>query len=414
MRSRVAGFGSVLVATALAGIAGYVVTFIIFRGVGSAEYSLFAVFWGAMYLVVGGLSGIQQEIARATRKVDPPMQVRQRRARNFAVVASAVVAVLVVVVGLISASAVFSSRGLELIAPLAVAAGSYVLVAVLCGSLYGVGQWGSLAAMIAADGALRLGFATVGLLFSADIVVLAWMVALPFPLATMLLWPSIRGRFVGISDIDVGYRQLTWNVSRTILAASSTAVLVSGFPLIIGIAGTKTPAAELGQVIFVLTLVRAPLVVTVMSLQSYLVVRFRDAASLGRLLFVTTGVIAAATLVLLVGTALVGQPVIDLVSGEASLIPAESLTIFVLSSGLIALLTVTGAALLGRSSHRTYSLGWLAAAIVSVATLLSISDFWTALFVSVLVGPGAGLMVHAVVLAFRFARPTTGAVPDDQ
>lgn len=409
MRSTDAGFGTVLVATGLAGIAGYAVTFIIFRGVGSAEYSLFAVFWGAMYLVVGGLSGIQQEISRATRLVGPGTQSRSRRARNFALVATVVVAALVVVIGLISSSTVFSARGLELVAPLAVAAGSYVVVAVLCGSLYGVGQWGSLAAMIAADGILRLGLAVVGVLLTADIVLLAWMVALPFPLATMLLWPSIRRRFVGISDIDVGYRQLTWNVARTILAASSTAVLVSGFPLVIGIAGAERPAAEVGQVIFVLTLVRAPLVVSVMSLQSYLVVRFRDAASLGRLFFLTMGAIVAATLLLFLGAVIVGQPVIDIASGEASVIPAESMAVFVLSSGLVALLTVTGAALLGRSRHRAYSLGWLAAAVVSVATLLVIPDFSAALFVSVLVGPAAGLVAHVLALAIP-SRPMTEAL----
>jgi hypothetical protein len=399
----------VLAATGIAGIAGYAVTFIIFRGVGSAEYALFAVFWGAMYLVVGGLSGIQQEIARATRPVDPSMQSRSRRARNFAVVATAVVAVLVAVIGFTSADTVFSARGPELVAPLAIAAGSYVVVAVLSGSLYGVGQWGSLAAMIAADGILRLGLAVIGVLISADIVVLAWMVALPFPLATMLLWPSIRRRFVGTSDIDVGYQQLTWNVARTILAASSTAVLVSGFPLVIGIAGAERPAAEVGQIIFVLTLVRAPLVVSVMSLQSYLVVRFRDAPSLGRLFFVATGSIVAATLILLLGAVIAGQPVIDVVSGEVSVIPAESLAIFVLSSGLVALLTVTGAALLGRSRHRAYSLGWLAAAMVSVTAILSIPDFSVALFVSVIAGPAAGLAAHVLALAIP-DRPTTEAL----
>lgn len=398
MRARTAGFGTVIAATALAGIAGYAVTFIIFRGVGSAEYAVFAVFWGAMYLVVGALSGIQQEIARATRVVGPATQSRSRRARNFTLVAMAAVTVLIGGLGAIGASALESSRALELVAPLAVASGSYVVVAALCGSLYGVGQWGSLAAMIAADGLLRFGLAAIGLLISADIVLLAWMVALPFPLAVLLLWPSIRRRFVGVSDIDVGYRGLTWNVTRTILAASSTAVLVSGLPLIIGIAGAATPAAEVGQAIFVLTLVRAPLVVTVMSLQSYLVVRFRDVRSLGRLFWLTIAAIAAATVVLLIGAVVVGQSVVDIVSGEVSLIPSPSLAIFVLSSGLIAMLTVTGSALLGRSNHRAYALGWLSAALASIVTLLSISDFWTALFVSVLVGPTVGLLAHALAI----------------
>lgn len=410
MSLRNAGFGWVLAATAIAGVAGYVVTFIIFRGVGSAEYAVFAVFWGAMYLVVGGLSGIQQEIARATRAVDPAEQSHARRARNFAVVGTVGVALLVGVLGAVGAREVFGERGLELVVPLCVAAGGYVIVAVLCGSLYGVRQWGALTAMIAADGILRLVLATVGLMISSDIVLLAWMVALPFPLATMLLWPGIRRRFIGVSDIDVGYRQLTWNVARTMLAASSTAVLVSGFPLIVGIAGAGTAAAEIGQVVFVLTLVRAPLVISVMSLQSYMVVRFRDAVAKRRLLEVSIGSIIAATIVLLVGVVIAGQPVIDWVSGEASLIPNASLAVFVLSSGCIALLTVTGAALLGRSDHRAFALGWFVAAVVSIVTVLGVPDFYPALFISVLAGPAAGLLFHSAALLLPDTRPSSKAL----
>lgn len=405
MSRRVAGFGTVLVATVVAGVAGYMVTFIIFRGVGSADYAVFAVFWGAMYLAVGALSGIQQEIARATSLVDPADQSRSRRARNFAVVGTVAVALLVAVLGVVGAGHVFGARGLELIAPLTVATGSYVVVAVLCGSLYGVRQWGSLSAMIAADGLLRLVLATVGLLISADIVLLAWTVALPFPLATMLLWPLIRRQFIGFSDIDVGYSRLTWNVARTVLAASSMAVLVSGFPLVVGIAGAGTPAAELGQVVFVMTLVRAPLVVSVMSLQSYLVVRFRDAESRFRPLVTCLSAVTGATVALLLGVLIAGQPLVDWVSGETSLIPPESLAVFVMSSGVIALLTVTGSALLGRSDHRGFSLGWLIAAIVAIVTVLSIENFYTALFVSVIAGPGVGLLVHACVLLIAFSRP---------
>ena len=54
-----------------------------------------------------------------------------------------------------------------------------------------------------------------------DAVVLAWAVALPFPLAIVLLWPAIRRGFVGRSELDVGYRALSWNVARTVVASGS-------------------------------------------------------------------------------------------------------------------------------------------------------------------------------------------------
>ena len=58
-----------LVATMIAGIAAYVVTWLVPRQVGFAGYTVFAVFWSFMYLVVGTLGGIQQEVTRGTSRV---------------------------------------------------------------------------------------------------------------------------------------------------------------------------------------------------------------------------------------------------------------------------------------------------------------------------------------------------------
>ncbi|MCU1443148.1 MAG: hypothetical protein JWQ59_1298, partial [Cryobacterium sp.] len=65
------GFTRILVATAIAGIAAYVVTWVVPRIIGGVDYKVFAVFWASMYLVVTALSGIQQEVTRATRPVLP-------------------------------------------------------------------------------------------------------------------------------------------------------------------------------------------------------------------------------------------------------------------------------------------------------------------------------------------------------
>jgi hypothetical protein len=276
MLNRSNGFSLILAATVIAGVAGYLVTVLVFRQVGAALYATFAVFWAALYLVIGGLSGIQQEITRATHPIEERINPRGSRSRNFGVLTGALVFVVIISTAPVWGAAVFSDIGWALAWPLAVGAGSYVLVATLCGSLYGLSRWQSLALMISVDGVLRLAALAIGLAFTHDVIVLAWFVVLPFPLTMLILWPVIRGGLVGRSEVDVSYRALSWNVSRTVLASISTAVLVSGFPLLLGITAQSENPALVGELIFTITLTRAPLIVTVMSLQSYFIVRFRD------------------------------------------------------------------------------------------------------------------------------------------
>ncbi|QNE45987.1 hypothetical protein F1C58_03035 [Glaciihabitans sp. INWT7] len=390
-------------ATVVAGITGYAVTFVVFRATGAAAYSVFAVFWAALYLVIGGLSGIQQEIARATHRIDAESRTAPSRARTFGIVTAGVVFLLVVVSSPLWSSASFRTDAQALVLPLAVGSACYVLVATMSGSLYGVSQWRSVALLVAADGVLRLVLLLVALLFTRDIVVLAWVVALPFPLALVLSWRFIRGGFVGRSDLDVGYRALTWNVARTVLASASTAILVSGFPLLLGLTAKSEPGGLVGQLIFTITLTRAPLIVSVMALQSYFVVRFRDGArSMSRtLLYVLLAVIIGTLLLAGLGW-LFGAPLLEWVSGSRHIsIEGNVIAVLIASSGLVAALSVTGSAVLARSRHLVYSSGWFAAAIVTIGVMLTGIDFIPRVETALILGPAAGLLFHLAVFAAR-------------
>lgn len=392
---RLQGFTLVIAATAISGLAGYLVTFIVYRVAGQADYAAFAVFWAALYLVVGGLSGVQQEIARATHRVEPSPTRGPSAARGFALVLAALVLLAVLATSPLWAGAVFGSSSGWLVLPLAAGTASYVLVAVLCGSLYGVARWESLALMIAADGVLRLLLVAVGVLFTRDIVALAWFVALPFPLAIGLLWFVIRRGFVGTSQLDVGHRALSANVARTVLASVSTAVLVSGFPLLLGVTAQGQSAAFVGELIFTITLARAPLIITVMSLQSYFVVRFRDDATrwVRQLLRIEALILGATAVVALLGWGL-GPWAFALVSGRQPVIDGALIAVLVASSGLVAVLSVAGSAVLARASHLAYSAGWLVAAIVTVAVMITPLEFVPRVAFALLAGPVAGLVVY--------------------
>src|SRR5690606_4623747 len=162
----------------------------------------------------------------------------------------------------------------------AVGTASYVIVAVVGGTLYGLSMWRALAAMVMLDGLLRLAFVAVAAALLPEPVTLAWAVALPFPISMVVVWLAVRRRVVGRSRLDVGLRPLTRNVAHTVIAAVSTGVLVSGLPFVLKLTSPDERAAALGVAVLAITLVRAPLIVTAMSLQSYLIVRFRGAERL--------------------------------------------------------------------------------------------------------------------------------------
>lgn len=391
------GATQIIGATAVAGVAGYLVTWLVYRVVGPAPYALFAIFWASLYLGVGALSGIQQEVTRATHPIEPGTRHGASRARAFGVAAALLVLVATLASAVLWVDAVFPSDGWSLVWPLAVGASAYVLVATLSGSLYGVSQWRSLALMISTDGVLRLALVGAILTTTNDIVALAWAVALPFPLAIMLLWPVIRRHFVGRSDIDVGYGRLTWNVARTVLAAVSTAVLVSAFPLLLGVTARGTDEALIGELIFTLTLTRAPLVVSVMALQSYFIVQFRQRVHhwAGFLLRVM-GVLAAGGVVLALAGWWLGPPVFELVSGAPVTLEGGIIAVMVASSALVGALSVSGSAVLGRGGHLAYSAGWLVAALATVVIMvLPVDDILLRVGIATVAAPVLGLAVHA-------------------
>ena len=406
--TRLSGFAIILIATGIAGIASYAVTILVPNRIGLAAYAIFAVFWSSVYLVVGALGGIQQEVTRGTHPIAQNAPVRASRARNFGIAAGFAVFAAVLATAPLWANKVFPAEGWNLVWPLAVGTASFVMVAVLAGSLYGVAAWVPLALMMTVDALLRLASLSITLLFTTDVVALAWAVALPFPLTLLVLWPFIRHSIVGRSQLDVGYRALTWNVARTIVAATATGIMVSGFPLLLGLTSHSEPKETLGVYIATITLTRAPLIVVALSLQSYLVVQFRDNAEhFWRQFLRLIGIVFAGGAVLAVAGWLLGPAVYHLLfpTGDPD---GPFFAILVGSSALVAALCISAPAVLARSQHLVYTAGWVAAAVVTIGALVLPIDFASRTIAALVCGPVVGLVVHATYLVSAGLRERRG------
>jgi hypothetical protein len=396
---RLSGFTLILIATGISGVTSYVAQTVVFGTLDSDVYAVFAIFWSFMYLVVGTLAGIQQEVTRGTRAQAVGATPQVNRARNFGIAAAAVVFVAVVASAPLWVGAAFPGEGWAFVWPLAIGTASSVMVAVLCGSLYGISQWKPLAALMVTDALLRLVGIVVVIVAGGGTVALAWAVALPLPGAIVLLWPFIRRSIVGKTQLDVGYRAVTWNAARTMVAAVSTGVMVSGFPLVLQFTSGDETTALVGLYVFCITLARAPLIVVAMSLQSYFLVTFRDAGSAFWHPFLRLqGVVFGGGIALAALAWWLGPAVFAFVYPDKQTPDGVFLAVLIVSSALVGSMCVSAPAVLARSEHVVYALGWVVAAVVTVVVLLLPFDFTERTVLSLVLGPVAGLVVYGTYL----------------
>ncbi|MBD8468409.1 hypothetical protein IFU30_19235 [Plantibacter sp. CFBP 8798] len=399
----------ILLATAVGGGAGYLLQIVTGVALGTAAYASFAVFWSALYLLVSALSGAQQEIARATHPVDrsgaaPGETRRVPVVRNFTLVAVVGVAAILAGSAWIWVGAVFPVDGWALVPPLILGVSAYLVVAAVSGVLYGLSFWAAAAAMTVIDGVLR--FALVGglLLVTTDTAVLAWGVAVPFAVTPVVLWLFIRRGVVGRFAVDVGPRELSWNVLRTVVAAAATGVMVSGLPLMIQATGDTVSPDAFGSLTYAITLTRAPIVIVVLALQSYLVVVFRSHAD------AVLGWVARLSALVLVGAGLLallawwlGPWALSVLFGRSDVLAGGTIGLLVATAGLVGVLCVTGAATLSRAQHGAFAGGWILAAVVTVGMLLLPLGLHERTILALTVGPVAGLLLQGAAL-FRQPR----------
>jgi hypothetical protein len=403
------GLGFILLATVASGVAGYLVIWLVYRVVGSADYAQFAVFWSAFFLLAGGFAGVQQEFARATtaRAATSTSPADSKTAHARAWVFTLLTAGVVMVVAFATSPAwmpvVFSGLWVAWATPLALGVAASIVMSATAGSLYGVASWRLIAGLIAGDGVLRLMFIGGGLLAGWPVALLAWLVVLPGPATLVILAAVLVRKLRGKTQLDVTYRGLTWNVARTVLASLATGVLVSGFPVVLAATSRGADASSLGDLIFAITLARAPLIVTVMALQSFLVVQFRNRRQGStRLLLRIFGLVVAVTVASSILAALIGAPVLDAVAGRPVVFDPWLVPILVASSGAVALIQVSGAYLLSDAHHAAYSIGLVVAAVATAGLLLMPIDLVPRVEWALIVAPILGLLTHlAFALVLR-------------
>jgi O-antigen/teichoic acid export membrane protein len=398
------GLTKVLISTAIAGFAGFVIQVGVGVLLGPDErYLSFSVFWAALYLTIGALSGIQQEISRSSAQGMMSVAGSGARVSHFVVITGSIVVAILAVSSFFWGPLVFGGDVLSSVVFLALGALGYVVLASQSGLLYGTRQWNTLAVSIVADPVIRcvLLACAVGLMLGPQATQLAIVLPLYLTVAVIgVVWWRSRAAV----RLDVGVRALLWNVSRAVLGSAATAILVSGFPLFLKV-GLQGASAELvATIIFVINFTRAPIVIPLLALQSYMVVSFaRDRTNLRkRLLTICLIAVGGAALIAVVAYFLSPWVFGALLGGTYSPKPAF-VGLVIAASGLTAALCATGSAALSRSQHGVFSVGWLVAAATTVLLLFVPLPAETRVVLALSVGPVAGLLVHTAGMSQAFA-----------
>lgn len=415
------GVVKVLIGTIVAAASSFIVLLVVAPALGPSGYATFSVYWAALFMIVAVLFGVQQESTRsvaATRggaagvagseplsnaaapgsgAAAPTTPHRTRvSVITFALWIGAALLVVIATTSPLWAAALFGAGTDAWGLPLAIAVGSYALVAATNGVLAGTGHWGAFALLAVIDGVLRLALVAVVLFAGLGETALAWAVAIPFPVSLAIVFFGNRGVIASGSRVDGTLGSLSRNTGRTLTASVASAILINGFPVFLSLFG-RSDQATLGAVILAVTLTRAPILVPLTALQSMLIARFSSAREgSAKLLVVVVAGLAAFTALIAGFVWLWGGPLLNSFFGEGFVLAPATLAGLVAASGCLGILTATGAATLAAERHTSFAAGWMIAAALALGILaLAPTGLELRVVLALAVGPLIGSAWHA-------------------
>jgi hypothetical protein len=382
----------VLGAALVSGVSGYLALILAARALTPADSAHFLVFWGVVFAMYGVLIGVTTETTRAistTRDAGTAGTRLMPVAVGFGLVLVAVVALS----GLLWAEPVFGPHWAPLLGATVIGTTLFSVHVAVAGVATGRGAWSGYSLLVAGETATRLVlFVVVAALFAGVTgFALASAVASGFWIAATLA--SRRYRHLWTQRVDVEVSGLLRRLVASCAAAGVSALLLVGYPVLLRITTPDDVFAGAAPIVLAVSLCRAPLLVPLGAYQNVVVARV--AVQGVRALVPPLAGIVALTLVGAAAAWPVGPWALRVVNPDFH-VDGPVFAGLVLGAGLVAVLTVTGAAAVALDHHTVYLAGWIAATVATVATLLLPGGLEQRVVTSLLLGPAVGVVVHLV------------------
>lgn len=398
--SRVEG-GSVLAAAVVSGVAGYGVLLLTARMLPAESNAQFLVFWGALFSIFGVLIGITTETTRAVLVAGPD-------AAGPAVVPHTTMLGLglVVVAGLSGpwwAPRLFESEWRLLLAALLVGTALFVVHAGIAGAVGGRRMWGAYSTLVGVEAATRLVLVVVATLLATGLVGFAWAAAASAGAWVLLALASPRLRGAWHTRVAVGRRGLSLRVGASCVAAGASALLLVGYPVLLKATTSDAVFDGAAPILLAVSLSRAPLLVPLGAYQNVAVAKV---VRHGIRALVPVWTALAAVCAVGSGAAwLVGPWLLRLINADYH-VSGPVFAALVVAAGLVALLTLTGAATVAVDAHAVYLGGWIGATVVSLVVLTLPGTLEHRVLASLFAGPVVGVLLHLGLARSRLARST--------
>ncbi len=376
----------------VSGASGYLALILAARTLSKADNADFLVFWGVVFAMYGVLIGVTTETTRAVSSTRDP---GARTTLVMPVVLGFALALVAVVglTGVLWAPSVFGTHWVPLLGATVLGTTLFSGHVAVAGVASGRRAWSGYSLLVAGETATRLVLFGVVVVLAGGVVGFAFASAVASGFWVAATVASSRYRDLWNQRIDGDVRAIVRRLVAACTAAGVSALLLVGYPVLLQVTTSDEVFASAAPIMLAVSLCRAPLLVPLGAYQNVVVTKVA-AHGVRALVPVLVG-LAGLTVVGALAAWPIGPWALRIVNPDYHL-DGPVFAGLVLGAGLVALLTVTGAAAIALDHHTVYLAGWLAATAATVATLLLPWGLEARVVASLLVGPIVGVAVHLV------------------
>ena len=216
---------------------------------------------------------------------------------------------------------------------------------------------------------------------------------------TVFVVVSSTARRAARATGDRDSRRFLNDSGHAMVAAASSAVLVVGFPVLLRLTTSGQEWTTSAPLLLAISLTRAPLLMPLNAFQGVAISHFLSERDRGiALLLRPSAAIVGVGALGAAGAYVVGPFIMVAFFGPAYYVSGLLLTSLTVGAVCLALLTLTGSAVLATGKHKAYALGWFLGSAASVALLMTGLPLASRAVLSLCVGPLLGIGIHLSAL----------------